>query len=219
LTHIQPKSAGQSIALERTGQKVAERYSLLTHLFAAISLAQEGIPHLLASPGTEWFAWVEITAAAALVVAAVRELKFKSAQGHETIAWTEIVAGCVLMIEAAIKWREGPRHYPLAVARALTSILVIAVGLSHARLKDSKALKIDDNGFRWRRTMFYRPRVAWADIAGISVDDRAAAFNTLTGAGPRLDLWRLKNKAEVANAIVEAAAAHGVPVTDKRKNS
>jgi hypothetical protein len=216
LSQAQPASGGQSIALDRVGQKVAERYSLLTHIVVALTLLQEAVPHLRANPGTEWFSWIELIAATALMVAAVRELKFRKAEGHETIAWTEIFAGCVLMVEAAIKWREGPRHYPLAIARAFAATFVIALGFSHARLKAAKALRIDDAGIRWRRSMLRGSSIDWSDLVSISIDDRTAAFNSRNGSGPSLRLWRLRNKREVANAILEAAASRGIPVTDSR---
>jgi len=186
------------------------------HLVVAFSLAQEAIPAIRANPGSEWFAWIEIVAAAALTVAAIRELKFRKTEGHESIAWTEIFAGGVLLVEAAIKWREGPRHYPLAVARAVAASLVISLGFAHSRMNQARALTIDDQGIRWRRRLLFANRIDWADLDSVSIDNRVASFKSRSGGGAALWLARLENRDEIANAISAAVAAHGMKVSDTR---
>jgi hypothetical protein len=207
----------QRINLEPMAGKLAERYSLLSHLAVAFSLAQEAIPAIQANPKSEWFAWVELIAALALMVAALRELKLRKAEGHEAIAWTEIFAGGVLLVEAALKWREGPRHYPLAVARAIAAGLVILLGFSHARVKNAKALHIDAEGIRWRRNLFLRKRIAWEDLAQVSIDKRVLSLKSRSGADPSLSLWRLRNGNAVADAVANAARARDIAVTDTRE--
>jgi hypothetical protein len=208
----------QTIPLERTTRKYAERYSLLTHVVVAGSLLQEAVPAIRLNPGDARFAWIEALAGAGLIIAAIREIKFKKGDHHEAVAWTEILAGAVLIVEAAIKWREGPRHYPLAIARSLVAALVIGLGLSHARVRQARSLKIDSTGIRWRRRML-STSVDWKDLTGVSVDEREAHFMIKGGDGPSLAIGRMRNKQELRDAIVAAARQHGITVSDKRVRS
>jgi hypothetical protein len=207
-----PNGTIQVISLERRTRKRAERYSLLTHLIVAASLLQEAVPAIRLNPGDAGFAWIEAVAASGLIIAAIRELKFRKGEHHEAIAWTEIFAGAVLIVEAAIKWREGPRHYPLAIARSFVAALVIGLGLSHARLKHARSLKIDDTGMRWRRGLFSYS-IDWKDLRSVSVDERTARFVTANGDGRVLAIGRMKNQQELREAIVAAAGRHGISIS------
>lgn len=209
-------STEQVIPLEPIGRKFAERYSLLTHFVVAASLLQEAIPAIRSSPGDAGFAWIEALAASALIIAAIRDVRFKRSHEHETVAWTEMFAGLVLIVEAAIKWREGPRHYPLAVARSLVALLVIGLGMSHARLKEARSLRIDKMGIRWRRRLLFSYSVDWADLQAVSVTDRTIVFDKKNRDGPTLQIGRLTNSENIRDAIVTAAARHGISVSDKR---
>lgn len=213
MTEQQQAGSMQIIPLERKARKFAERYSLLTHLVVAGSLLQEAVPAIRLSPGDAGFAWIEALAASGLIIAAIRELKFKKADRHEAVAWTEIFAGAVLIVEAAIKWREGPRHYPLAVARSFVAALVIGLGLSHARLKHARSLKIDDKGVRWRQKLLRSYSVEWKDLQSVSIDERTAHFITSGGRGPSLPIGRMENRQELRDAIAAAAGSHGIAVS------
>jgi hypothetical protein len=215
MTEQQHAGVLQVIPLERKARKFGERYSLLTHLVVAASLLQEAVPAIRLNAGDAWFAWIEAIAASALIIAAVRELKFRKSGHHEAIAWTEIFAGLVLIVEAAIKWREGPRHYPLAIARSLVAALVIGLGLAHSRLKHARSLKIDEQGLRWRQGLL-SSSVDWKDIDNISVDDRNVRFMIAGKQGPSLPIGRMKNTQELREAIVTAANRHNITVSDKR---
>ncbi len=207
----------QVIPLEPVARKFAERYSLLTHLVVAGSLLQEAIPAIKSDPGDFSFAWIEALTASALILAAIRELKRKKGDHHGTVAWTEIFAGLVLVVEAAIKWRAGSRHYPLAIARTLVAMLVIGLGVSHARLKYARSLRLDDKGLRWRRRLLLRYSADWKDIRGLSIDERAAVFTLAEGKNLSLAIGRMKHKEELRDAIVSAAMRHGVDVSDTRQ--
>jgi hypothetical protein len=211
-----PMAGEQVIPLEPVVRKLAERYQLLTHVAVAVSLVQEAVPAIRSNPGSEWFAWIELIAATALIVAAVRELKGAKSERHESIAWTEIAAGVVLLVEASLKWREGPRHYPLAIARALAAALVMSLGFYHTKLRHAMSLRIDDTGVRWRRGWFISAHANWADLEGVSVEDRVVKFLSRNGDGPLLRLARIKNREAIATAIASAATQKGIPVTGKR---
>lgn len=209
----------QLIPLEPRARLLADRTSLLTHVFVAASLLQEAIPAIRTDPSGAWFGWVEFAAAAALIVAAAREMFQKKKEGdHPTVAWTEIAAGGVLMVESAIKWREGPRHYPLALTRAFVAALTIGIGFSHARLRRARALRIDDTGVSWRRRLI-QAGAKWSEIKAVSIGDREAVFETINGSGPSLRLARLANRLKVEQAIEAAAREHGIPVKNNRLTS
>jgi hypothetical protein len=216
LTETQSAGSEQVIALDPIARKVAERYSLLTHLIVAVSLLQEAIPAIRLNPGDAGFAWIEGLAASGLIIAAIREIKFRKGDHHGAIAWTEIFAGVVLIVEAAIKWREGPRHYPLAIARSFVAMMVIGLGLSHARLKQARGLRIDGKGIRWRRRLLFPHVVDWADLRAVSINDRRVSFEKKNGGGLSLGVGRLKNGQQIRDAISSAAGRNGVNVLDNR---
>jgi hypothetical protein len=197
----------QSRRLER-----AERLTSLVDAISGLTLGFAAWERIGRGGGAAALGWAELAVSAALLVAAVLVAMGNGAVGR----WIGLFAGLVFLLEALSRI-YGPKGRP-SLAHALNGIVLMAVAYLSPWLEERRRarrmLTLDDHGVSYRRSKlrgnWYVPRVHLVRCS-IGADD--AVLYTHDGRERRIDLADLHNRAEVENALIAWAAAHGVPAS------
>ncbi|HTE04929.1 MAG TPA: hypothetical protein VK824_01950, partial [Planctomycetota bacterium] len=127
---------------------------------------------------------------------------------HHSIDWADIWAACVLLAEAWHRWHE--EHHvarPALVLAAVTAFLALNHGRLTRRMLRRRALTLTDDQLSVGGRGWTRFRVAWPQLAEISVGEREARLRSAAGVVRRIDLADLENEAAVRVAL-QAAQRH-----------
>lgn len=202
--------------------RIRERGELAVQSATAMTLfsaARDSYGH----HGWDPFVVLNVAAAAALAIAVLRGLV--QTRRHHDAASTGtnllgVAGGLAAVVEGlqrlhAANFTPGRPHFALGVFTVFAGLATAAIALLTERLGLSRALRITEDGVRLRLGKFRRFDVSWADIAELQLRDRDARLVRANGRPGVVPLARLVNRAEVRDALANAARAQGIPVTEQ----
>lgn len=164
-------------------------------------------------PGDVPMAAAQVVAGVLLLIAIARDLR-----GHDTghVNWSNVLAGSLLGLEWLDRVEHGGRMWSPVL---LTAIASLAVGLLHGRLharrQRRRQIVMDEETLNYRNLLRHF-RVGWRDLKEIVADGTRLDLHTIGGRTHRIRMRQLENGAEVADAVLGAARAAGVPVRSPR---
>jgi len=188
-------------------------FQKLQHALPSIVVLGDGLGHLSHNPeGLELaLGAVEVIAALLVigsVVHGVRKLIKQTAAGgeaqhaHHGVDWIDIFIALMLSVEAYAKY-HATHHIPRPTI--LLAVAMFTIGLLHGRIAAwgdrRRQLRVDADGISLWVRPFKQMKLAWAEVASIEVDDRAAVITAIDGRSQRIDLIDVLNPKAVREAI------------------
>lgn len=200
------------IPLDDHRARLADRMDLVGHGTAALGLlsaAMGGLPARTAS-GAALVA-VELAAAAALAFAILRELRPRDKAGLPRISWLNLLAAAVLLTQWYVELRGGGKAFsPVLVSGIVAGGLAFLHPVIQRRRQSRRMLRIDDTGITLALGPFRRISLAWGDLRAVDAAPAALHLFTADGREQRVRLRMLRNRDEVAGAVMEAAERRGI---------
>ena len=185
----------------------------LQHAIPSIVVLGDGIDHLSHEPhGLDLWLGVAEIGVSLLVIGSVihgfRKLRAETAKNvevhhmHHGVDWIDICLGAMLSVEAYAKY-HATAHIPRPTI--LLAVAMFTIGLLHGRLAAwgdrRRQMRIDADGISLWVRPFKQFRLAWAEVAAIEIDDRAAVITAIDGRSQRIDLTDVLNPKAVREAI------------------
>lgn len=207
-----------TIPLNDRRQTVGTLVDLVTHVGAAVSLIAAGYAALTGTGGADrLLGYVEIVAAALLLVAVVREVReLRHGGGHDEagVSWINIFAAGVMFCEV---WQKYDAVGKVWSPTFLTACVTLVLGIVHPRLARRRArrrqLVLDDAGVEMRTGRFRREVAArWDELESIAFEPARIRFRRRSGAEHSVGLHFFANAADVSAALARHAAAAGVRI-------
>jgi hypothetical protein len=185
----------------------------LQHAIPSIVVLGDGIEHLSHEPhGLDLWLGVAEIGVSLLVIGSVirgfRQLRAETAKNvdvhhtHHGVDWIDICLGAMLSVEAYAKF-HATAHIPRPTI--LMAIAMFTIGILHGRLAAwgdrRRQMRVDADGISLWVRPFRQFRLAWAEVAAIEIDDRAAVITAIDGRSQRIDLIDVLNPKAVREAI------------------
>ncbi len=146
------------------------------------------------------FAYLNILAGIAVILAFLFEVRSKEAAAHKLISKFDVIAGLVLCVEALNKHHAG-RIFQPALFYYIIGIITIIRGLFHSRLPAVRRLIIHDKGFDLRVNLFKRDRMNWEDVVGVDLKGVMLTIKSRAGKVHTYNLSRVENREEVLEGL------------------
>jgi hypothetical protein len=188
----------------------------LQHAVPSIVVLGDGIDHLSHEPhGLDLWLGVAEVGVSLLVIGSVirgfRKLRAETAANlevhhqHHGIDWIDICLGAMLSVEAYAKF-HATAHIPRPTI--VMALAMFAFGILHGRIAAwgdrRRQLRVGADGISvWVRP-FKQLTLAWAEVASIEIDDRAAVVTAIDGRTQRIDLTDVLNPKAVREALMAA---------------
>jgi hypothetical protein len=188
----------------------------LQHAIPSIVVLGDGIEHLSHEPhGLDLWLGVAEVGVSLLVIGSVirgfRQLRAETAanvdvhHAHHGVDWIDICLGAMLSVEAYAKY-HATAHIPRPTI--VMAIAMFTIGTLHGRLAAwgdrRRQMRVDADGISLWVRPFKQLTLAWAEVAAIEVDDRAAVITAIDGRSQRIDLIDVLNPKAVREAITAA---------------
>jgi len=142
------------------------------------------------------------------VIRGFRQLRAETAanvdvhHAHHGVDWIDICLGAMLSVEAYAKY-HATAHIPRPTI--VMAIAMFTIGILHGRLAAwgdrRRQLRVDADGISLWVRPFKQLRLAWAEVAAIEIDERAAVITAIDGRSQRIDLIDVLNPRAVREAI------------------
>jgi hypothetical protein len=185
----------------------------LQHAIPSIVVLGDGIEHLSHEPhGLDlWLGVAEVGVSLLVIGSVIRGFRLLRAEtaanvvvhhAHHGVDWIDICLGAMLSVEAYAKY-HATAHVPRPTI--VMAIAMFTIGMMHGRLAAwgdrRRQLRVDADGLSLWVRPFKQLRLAWAEVAGIEIDDRAAVITAIDGRSQRIDLIDVLNPNAVREAI------------------
>ena len=185
----------------------------LQHAIPSIVVLGDGIEHLSHEPhGLDlWLGVAEIGVSLLVIGSVIRGFRHLRAEtaanvdvhhAHHGVDWIDICLGAMLSVEAYAKY-HATAHIPRPTI--VMAIAMFTIGILHGRLAAwgdrRRQLRVDADGISLWVRPFKQLRLAWAEVAAIEIDERAAVITAIDGRSQRIDLIDVLNPRAVREAI------------------
>ena len=188
----------------------------LQHAVPSIVVLGDGIEHLSHEPHglALWLGGAEVGVSLLVIVSVIRGFRTLRAEtaatvdvhhAHHGVDWIDISLGAMLSVEAYAKF-HATAHIPRPTI--LLAVTMFTIGLLHGRLAAwgdrRRQMRVDADGISLWVRPFKQLKLAWAEVASIEVDDRAAVITALDGRSQRIDLIDVFNPKAVRETLSAA---------------
>jgi hypothetical protein len=188
----------------------------LQHAIPSIVVLGDGVEHLSHEPhGLDLWLGVAEVGVSLLVIGSVirgfRQLRAETAanvdvhHAHHGVDWIDICLGAMLSVEAYAKY-HATAHVPRPTI--VMAMAMFTIGILHGRIAAwgdrRRQLRVDADGISLWVRPFKQLRLAWAEVAAIEIDDRAAVITAIDGRSQRIDLIDVLHPKAVREAITAA---------------
>ena len=193
--------------------EMAELYQLLQSGIGLVVLVPAALRRVRAgAPLPVALGVVEIVAIVLALGAAVTQLRSRSDDAPRRLDLLNMFMGAVLLLEWGFATAGGHKWFsPTLLAGVISLALTVLQPRVDARRRRRRRLVIDDDGLSIATTRLRSFRIAWSEVADLTVDERAVRFRCRDGGTRTLSLGRYRNREAIGTAVAEGAAAVGIP--------
>ena len=191
----------------------------MQHAIPSLVVLGDGLSHLSHDPhGVELALGIFEVVAALLVMGSVARGVYQlrrrlatphageaAGHAHHGIDWIDIFIGVMLSVEAYAKYFADGRIPRPTIVLAVT---MITFGLMHGRIaawgNRKRELRVGAEDLSVPTKPFRRMTLAWAEVASIEMDDRAAVITAIDGRSKRITFSDVLNPAAIREALMSA---------------
>lgn len=185
----------------------ARRGQLVQHAVPAVYLVLIGLEALLAGEGNvHWLDGIGLITGLLLLFLFKRSWRDTHSTAHAGIGWYDVVAGVVIFIEGLHKYHSGKYFQPATLTMVL-GVLVVLMGLNHARFQSLRKLTITDAHFTVRTGLLRSLTVPWSEFRSVALHGNTLQVTTNRSSRKSISLRRIENRDAVCAAISTSAAA------------
>ncbi len=197
---------------------IRSRSGRRVHRIQAGQHAAVGVALIAASAGAwssgrpSWPDYVGLLGGVGMLLAFAASLSPRDAAGEDTgapahtVDWVDIAAAVVTGVESWHLHHQGRRGLP--VAYGVLAVVLLVVGLGHARIAAWRRLQVTEHGFDVRLSPRVRVRRSWSDVSAVRRDGTAVVVEGRHGDVARVDLADAINADALIDALLAAASRH-----------